>query len=64
MSVVKRLLDWNQKKFDEIDVENDKHWQAKSFASGAIEGFVDASVVLFPVMVAATYYWRKKFENK
>lgn len=64
MSLVKKLLDRNQKMFYEIDVVNDKHPHLKAFGSGAIEGYVDTVVLMFPLVLAASYYWRHKATKK
>ena len=63
-SIVKRLLDWNEEKIDEIDVTEDKHPYLKAWGHGAIDGFVDAAVIWYiPVLIAA-YYWKHKAEKK
>lgn len=59
-----RILDWSNDKFDEIDVSKDKHPYLKAFGCGAIEGFIDAAVVMYiPVLIAA-YYWKHKATKK
>ena len=63
-SIVKKVLDWNEEKIDEIDVTEDKHPYLKAFGHGAIDGFVDAAVLMYiPVLIAA-YYWKRKAEQK
>ena len=61
--LIKRLLDWNEEKFEELDGRKPKD-VVKAFGSGMIDGFVDSAVVLFiPVLVSA-YYWKNKAEKK
>lgn len=62
--LAERLLDWNNKKFDEIDVSKDKHPYLKAFGTGAIQGYIDSAVVLFPMVLAAGYYWKYKSTKK
>lgn len=62
--LTKKLLDWKEDRFDEIDVINDKHPYLKAFGCGAIEGCIDAAVVMYiPVLIAA-YYWKHKATKK
>lgn len=63
MSFVHKLLDWNEKKFDEID-ENTNHASPKAFGTGMINGAIDGAVLMYPFLLIACYYWRKKAEGK
>lgn len=58
--LVRKVLDWTDDKFDEIDVTNDKHPYLKAFGCGAIEGLIDGAVVWFPIALGAAYYWKHK----
>ena len=64
MSLVKKILDRNEEKFNEIDVVNDKHPYVKAFMSGAIEGYIDAAVFMYPIVLIASYYWQHKATKK
>ena len=64
MSLVKNLLDWNERKLEEIDVINDKHPYLKAFGLGAIDGLVDGAVIAYiPLLIGCTY-WRIKANKK
>ena len=62
-SLTKRLLDWTDRKYDEIDVETDKHWAIKVTALGFVEGAIDGAVFAYPILLAGCVYWRKKAEK-
>lgn len=50
--------------FDNIDMENDKHPLLKAFGCGAVEGYMDAAIVMYiPVLISA-FYWKHKANNK
>lgn len=61
MSVTRKLINWCDTKFDEaLHEENDRKANAKAFASGAVEGFMDAAIVLYvPVVIMCHYYMNK-----
>ena len=69
-SLVKMVLDWTEDKITEID--NDiangtneiKHPYLKAFGLGAIEGAIDGAVVMYPIVLAAGYYWKHKATKK
>lgn len=63
LSLVKKLLDWNEEKFNEID-ENTKHRYLKSFGSGALDGAVDMAVIMYVPVLIAAYYWKHKANKK
>lgn len=63
-SMVKKVLDWNEKKIDEIDVTKDKHPYLKAWGHGAIEGFVDSAVIWYIPLLMTAYYWKRKAEEK
>ena len=52
--LAKKVLKWNDRKFDEIDVMKDKHPHLKAFRAGAIEGYIDA-MILAPVAYLTGY---------
>jgi hypothetical protein len=46
--------------YDNIDENNDKHPYLKAFGCGAVEGFMDAAVMMYiPVLIGA-FYWKIK----
>lgn len=49
--MVKKVLDWTDEKFEEIDVDNDKHPMLKAFGLGAIQGFIDGAVIAYPILL-------------
>ena len=49
-SIVKRVLDWTEEKYDEID-ENTKHPYLKSVGIGMIEGFIDGAILAYPILM-------------
>ena len=53
MSITRNILDWVDKKVDEVDVDNDKLALPKCFGLGMIEGMVDVSVLMVPIVVGA-----------
>lgn len=63
MSITKKILDWNDKKFEEID-ENTKHPVLKAIACGVIEGTIDGAVMAYPILMVGCVYWKKKALNK
>lgn len=63
MSLMKKILDWNEEKFEEID-ENTKHPGLKAFGCGAINGFIDSSVIWFIPVLLSAYYWKHKANEK
>lgn len=52
--MVRKVLDWTEKKFDEID-ENTKHPYLKAFGLGAIEGAIDGAVIAYPFLVVSAF---------
>lgn len=62
-SIVKKVLDWNEKKFEELD-ESRKSDMIKAFGRGALDGLVDAAVFWFIPTLLAAYYWKDKAQKK
>ena len=61
MRVTRRLINWCDTKFNEaVHEENDRKANVKAFTSGAVEGFMDAAIVLYvPVVIMCHYYMNK-----
>lgn len=61
MEVTKRLIKWCDKKYTEaIDDNNGR----KAFVSGAVEGFMDAAIVLYIPMTILCAIWRHEANKK
>lgn len=64
MGMVKKVLDWTEKKTEEVDIENDKHPYLKAFGLGVIEGAIDGAVIMYPILVGTLFYVGYKLEKK
>ena len=65
MGVTRNLIDWCDKKFDEaLHEEDERKSSAKAFASGAVEGFMDAAILLYVPVLIACYIWQGKANKK
>lgn len=56
MTITKRVLDWTDKKMDEV-VSNpeEKHANLKAFVLGAIEGTIDGAVIAYPFLIVSLF---------
>ena len=65
MGVVRGLINWCDNKFNEaLHEEDDRKAAGKASASGFVEGFMDAAVVMYiPVLIACIVY-KNKAEKK
>lgn len=61
MGVTRRLIDWCDKKYNEAIREDDGR---KAFASGAVEGFMDAAIVLYVPIAICCALWRHEAMKK
>lgn len=61
MEVTRRLINWCDAKFNEaLDEKDDRKASVKAFTSGAVEGFMDAAIVMYvPVLIMCHYYMNK-----
>ena len=65
MGVTRKLINWCDTKFDEaLYEEDDRKAGGKAFASGFVEGFMDAAVVMYIPVVIACYIWQAKATKK
>ena len=65
MGIARALMDWCDKTFEEALIEDDdRKGQRKAFASGAVEGFMDAAVIMYVPVVIACYIWQHKATKK
>lgn len=60
-SVTRKLIDWCDTKFEEAVRDNSGR---KAFMSGAIEGAMDAAVIMYVPLVIGCYIWRHKATKK
>lgn len=59
--VTRKLIDWCDTKFDEAVKED---CGRKAFMSGAVEGFMDAAIVMYVPVTIACYIWQTKATKK
>ena len=65
MGVTRKLINWCDKTFDEaLNEQDERKAYKKSFASGIVEGFVDAAVLMYIPVVIACYIWQDKATKK
>lgn len=65
MGIARGLINWCDNKFKEaLHEEDDRTAGRKAFASGAVEGFMDAAIVMYIPVVIACYIWQHKAEKK
>ena len=65
MNVTRALINWCDTKFKEAVHEKDgRKADAKAFASGAVEGFMDAAIIMYVPVLIACYYYKNKAAGK
>ena len=65
MSVTRNILDWCDTKFNEaLNEKDDRKAAKKAIASGLVEGFMDAAVILYIPVVIACFVWQNKANKK
>lgn len=65
MGVTRKLINWCDKTFNEALCEEDERKSyGKAFASGCVEGFMDAAVVMYIPVLIACYVWQSKATKK
>ena len=65
MGIARSVIKWCDNKFNEALYEEDERKAGKkAFASGAVEGFVDAAVIMYIPLVIACYVWQNKADKK
>ena len=61
MGVTRKIIKWCDNKYNEALLEEDNRKAGtKAFVSGCVEGFADAAIVLYPVVVIACHIWKYK----
>lgn len=61
MSITRNILDWTEKKTDEIDM-TDKHPYLKAFGLGSIEGYIDGAIIAYPILLASSIILLRKIK--
>lgn len=65
MGIMRRIIDWCDDKMDDAYEEvDDRKAGGKAFASGFVEGFCDAAVIMYVPVLIACYYWQAKAAKK
>lgn len=65
LNVTRKLIDWCDTKFEEaLNEEDDRKAYKKAIVSGAVEGFVDAAVLMFVPLVISGYVYKAKLNKK
>ena len=65
MGIARSLINWCDNKFEEAIREPDERKAGnKAFASGAVEGFMDAAILLYVPVVIACYVYQAKLNKK
>lgn len=63
--ITRSVIALADKKFNEaLREEDDRKGNAKAFISGAIEGYADAALMMYPVVLIACWYWKAKADKK
>lgn len=64
MGITRGIIDWIDKKFAEaIDEDDERKGMQKAALSGAVEGYLDAAVLMYPVVVLACYVYQSKLKK-
>lgn len=65
MGVTRKIINWCDNKFnDALDERDDRKAGVKAFASGFVEGCVDAAVIMYIPVVIACYVYQAKLNKK
>ena len=60
--LIKKVLNWKDKKYDELLDSNDSDFVcgAKAFGIGALEGFIDSAVIIGAFVIVKDAVWLVK----
>lgn len=61
--ITRKILNWTDRKFNELRPD-DSLACAKAFGLGAIEGVIDAHVILYPILFLSLVITNKKLYNQ
>lgn len=65
MDITRALINWCDTKFKEaLHEEDDRKGNAKACISGAVEGYMDAAIVMYVPVLIACCYWKHKALKK
>lgn len=65
MGITRKLINWCDVKFEESLHEEDvRNGAKKAFISGAVEGLMDAAVIMYIPVTIACYIWKGKALKK
>jgi hypothetical protein len=65
MGVARQLIKWCDKKFnDALHEEDDRKGMQKAFASGAVEGIMDAAIVMYIPVLIACFVYKNQVDKK
>lgn len=65
MGVTRAMINWCDRKFGEsLHEEDDRKANTKAFVSGAVEGFMDAAIVMYVPVLIACYVYKGKLDKK
>lgn len=65
MGVTRKLIEWCDTKFNEaLEEEDERKAYGKAITSGAVEGFMDAAVIMYIPVLIACYIWQGKANKK
>lgn len=61
MGIMRGIIEWCDNKMDEaFEEDNERKAYGKAAASGAVEGFCDAAIIMYvPVLIACWVYQAK-----
>ena len=63
--VMRGIIEWCDKKMEEaFDEENERKAFGKAAASGAVEGFCDAAILMYVPVVIACWVYQAKLAKK
>lgn len=64
MAITRKMINWCDKKMDEAMKPDEPNAHGKAFASGFVEGAMDAAIVLYVPVLIACYVWQYKATKK
>lgn len=65
MGIMRGIIEWCDNKLNEaLEEEDDRKAYRKAAASGAVEGFCDAAIIMYVPVVIACYVYQHKLAKK
>lgn len=63
--IMRGIIEWCDKKMEEaFDEDDDRKAFGKAAASGAVEGFCDAAIIMYVPVVIACWIYQSKLAKK